>query len=190
MELYSPNININPKIFTNIILYLNIDKLFRILKNNFYSLIGEDIIRIDENKGSYRKVYRIVGDIEDTTNYKNCVLKYAKNEQGKLENTREFQTWQAIKGTKIEKYFCPIKNTSPKNDFIIMEYAQTDNCSPSDASSLREELRNELNTYNVDRPNGADIGSRNIGYYPPRDRLVLIDYSWGLTLIYPNEAVK
>jgi hypothetical protein len=155
------------------------DKLFRILRNNLYALVGKDIVRIDQDKGSYRKVYKIINNIEDTTSYKNCVLKYAKNEQGKIENKREFETWQAVKGTEVEKYFCPIKNTIPQNNFIIMESAKVRNYDSSDALSLKKEMKRDVNLDNIDRDNGSDIHYQNIGYYPPRDRLVLIDYSWG-----------
>jgi hypothetical protein len=94
------------------------DKIFRILKNNLYDLAGKDIVRIDEGKGCYRELYKIVSNIEDTTSYKNCVLKYAKDDSGQVENNREFETWQAAKGTKSEKYFCPIRNTSPNNNLL------------------------------------------------------------------------
>lgn len=153
---------------------------FRYLKNNLYSLVGKDLAPIFGGEGKFRDVYRIVGDIKDVKSYQGCVIKYAKNDVGKLQNMREFQTWQAVRNKDYKELFCPIENKSPGNNFVIMDYAKPQTYSTRECYNMKSEIKRKTRISRYEIPDhNFDIHSGNLAYYPPYGRTVVIDYSWG-----------
>lgn len=138
-------------------------------------------------------VFRTVYDISDVDlsfhiESDGDIIKLAKDERSIDANKKETQTYQAVKGTEIEKFFCPITNIGPDHKYIVMKKAQI---SDNEINSVSENytaigehktyvglIEDILNTAIID-PNGSvsDICEKNLGEYKGRN--VIIDYQFG-----------
>lgn len=101
------------------------------------------------------------------------VLKMARQNSTIHENKHEIEVWKHVRGTTVEKYFCPIDlpNSDTQNyRYIVMEYAQQHNTQKGE--EMAEEVREATDV------NPVDIGGRNIGFY--NGNPVFIDYPWGV----------
>lgn len=140
------------------------------------SLRGKHLREI--GSGCFRTVYSIQSD-EFGSQYKGKVLKVAKSKQGRQANSAEMRTWMTVKGTELEKYFCPIYDRSDDFQFIIMEKVKTDGLGISDSRELRQEITARIDDVDipVDSQNFLDIKASNMGVY--NNRLVMVDYPYG-----------
>lgn len=147
--------------------------------------------------GAYRKVYEITdaSKIGHITKSDNAVIKVAKNTYGVRSNKREFQTWCAVKGTHLEKYFCKILNRGPEFRYIVMKKADQVifDAEPEERSSAKHEMRkmiqNEIEEDSIETPNdhGLDITYDNIGKMDGEDTYKFIDYPFGGSFQYLNQ---
>lgn len=158
--------------------YTDIDILFNASKLDCLSKIGD---------GSFRNVYEVLNEGKLDINIKNnkYVLKVAKNKNGIKSNKREFQTWQAVKGTELEQHFCPIFDRGPEYKYIIMKKVQDLTDSNSDNSStivdnLRSTITDKIDKEQIDPPliDEFDIFSSNVGV-DDNNNYVIIDYPYG-----------
>lgn len=78
---------------------------------------------------------------------KDCVIKIPTTKGGITSNKREFQIWQTVKGSELEKYFCPVLNRGSEFRYIVME--KRDNFVPEN------EIEPTIN-------HGFDLGYDNI----------------------------
>lgn len=170
----------------------NNEDIRTIKKDESYSLDIDMLLNLDQlegiNKigyGGYRRAF----NIKDATsnleihNADGDILKVASNRDGIKTNKREFQTWQAVKGTELEKYFCPITNRDPNYRYIIMRNASKDRELTNDqVERLKSNIKQNISEDIVDIPgvHKLDIRSGNIGIYDGRK--VLIDYPYGGSL--------
>lgn len=140
------------------------------------SLRGKHLREI--GKGCFRKAYRIQSD-KFGSQYKGKVLKVAQSRQGRQANSAEMRTWMTVKGTELEKYFCPIYDRSDDFQFIIMEKVKTEGLDTDDSSKLRQEITARIDDVDipVDAQSFLDIKTSNIGVY--NNQLVMIDYPYG-----------
>lgn len=148
----------------------------------------EYLDRIGE--GGYRDVYEIVDKSEIShivQSEENAVIKVAKSEQGVEANKREFQTWCAVKGTNLERYFCKILNRGPEFRYIIMK--KVDNLLLNEDSNkrseikygMRDKIRDKIDEKTVESPgnHGFDISYDNLGKTGDEDSYKFIDYPFG-----------
>lgn len=101
------------------------------------------------------------------------VLKIARDRRSTHENEKEIEVWRHIRGTSVEKYFCPInlENSDTENyRYVVMEYAKPD--STTMGEKMAEDVREVANV------NPVDFDGKNIGIY--RGNPVFIDYPWGV----------
>lgn len=142
--------------------------------------LHKDPEAIDINEGGSRTAFKVNNPDKHNFLYENdgCIVKVVSRDDNN-DNRMEFQTWQAVKGTQYEKYFCPIRNTSPNYSFIIMESVDIDSANNIEHTmEIKSNIREIINRSEI--PNrGFDIHSKNIGYHAKRDRAVLVDYPYG-----------
>lgn len=167
----------------NIKYYTDIEVISDADKINYLSNIGS---------GSFRVAYEILDSQKLDINMRNenIILKVSKNMDGVKSNKREFQTWQAVKGTELEEYFCPVYNRGSEFKYIVMEKVDDltgiDNSKCTEiAKNLREDIKDKIDTENIDPPivNDLDIYTNNIGIKENGD-YVLIDYPYGGSFEY------
>lgn len=131
------------------------------------------------NDGGYRNVYY---DKENTvrathTKIDGNIIKVGRHAGGVTANRKEVQTWQAVKGSEIEKYFCPITNIGPDHRYIVMKFAGSE-VTTIDSNRLDTILSKSIyNHTNEQVTHGLDISSSNIGIFDGRP--VMIDYPYG-----------
>lgn len=145
--------------------------------------LGAEVI----GEGSYRTAYDISNiDPEFLQDKDGDIIKVAKEKES---NRSEVQTYQVIKGTELERFFCPITNIGPDHKYIVMEKADMSVGEIKDVveeypaidSNLKDPvniIKKILQTAIVD-PYGevGDIRDDNIGYY--KGDLVVLDYQFG-----------
>lgn len=135
--------------------------------------------RIDKEMGNFRTVYKILSD-KFGEQYKGKVLKKGPSNRSISVNRAEFHTWMAVKGTKLDQYFCPIRHKSDSFEFLIMDYADIDKTTSDDILQFKKDIEStiKMNNKAIDCLPGLDIDFDNVGFHEDRG-LVLIDYSWG-----------
>lgn len=163
--------------------YTDLEILSNVEKINCLSNIGS---------GSFRDAYKILDSKELDINVKNenVILKVSKNKDGIKSNKQEFKTWQAVKGTELEQYFCPVYNRGPEFKYIVMQEVEdltdidNEKCREI-TENLRENINENINTENIDAPvvNDLDIYRSNIGIKNNGDP-VLLDYPYGANFEY------
>lgn len=145
--------------------------------------LGAEVI----GEGSYRTAYDISNiDPEFLQDKDGDIIKVAKEKES---NRSEVQTYQVIKGTELERFFCPITNIGPGHKYIVMQKADMSIGEIKDVieeypaidSNLKDPvniIRNILQTAIID-PHGkvGDIRDDNIGYY--KGDPVVLDYQFG-----------
>lgn len=163
-----------------------------IKKDGLYSLDINILLNLDKlagidkiGSGGYRRVFNITDNISNlnSNNIKGEIVKVALNRDGIKTNKREFQTWQAVKGTELEQYFCPITNRGPNYRYIIMKDASKDRELTDDqVNEFKSIIKQYISEDIVDIPgiHKLDIRSSNIGTY--NGQKVLIDYPYGGSL--------
>lgn len=134
------------------------------------------------SSGSSRKVFRIKNSdcLNISKSYKGCVLKVARDSLGINVNKHEFQAWQNLKSTKLEKYFCPILDRGQSHKYLIMEFAKCIDNSDFSIDSEFEDFKHKLNNTIEEsslKYGSLDISKSNIGMY--NGNLVMIDYPYG-----------
>lgn len=112
--------------------------------------------------GSTRKVYEITQG-----KYSGHVLKV---EPGGEENRREWETWNAVRGTDAEQYFAPIHYISDNGEKLVMEKVDETPTRKAD----HDEIRDALDTCESIPRRYTDINTVNVGYYQKTP--VLFDY--------------
>lgn len=122
------------------------------------------------DSGSTRDVYRIVTS-EYGSRYEGKIIKFARSSGMREYNRREVQTWNAVEGTDIGAYFCPIRSFDPQYSWLIMDYAEP-SAGTDDAEVIRSEIEKRV------EKDVLDIHYNNIGNHHRRGKVV-IDYSWG-----------
>lgn len=161
---------------------------------------------IDISNGHSRLAFKILDSSEfDFINNSNdgCIIKVAIKQTGLEENKKEIQTWQAVKGTELEKCFCPITNKGSNDRYIIMEEAKVlENTNKSEEyfRSISEDIEDIIDQ-KVEVPDNYesfsnehndpiserrlsynyDIFYKNVGIY--NGNPVLIDYPFGARAI-------
>lgn len=137
--------------------------------NNFRD---KDLTKL--GSGLQRDVYRINTD-RFGEQYNGKVVKYAKNKSNIEDNRREFSTWMVVKGTELERDFCPIRDRSENFEYLVMDYARS-------ASTIRrvdiEDMENRLKEEFSLHDRIHDLYDGNFGYHKDYG-LVVIDYPWG-----------
>lgn len=147
-------------------------------------------------KGGSRIVFKIKdkSDFGFLKDYDGSIIKVARYNHNIHTNRRENQTWQGVKGTQIEKYFCPITNHGPEHKYIVMREAKcvrdrsekykkmADHISNNIKKSIKipEEFEYDPNKYDLLESMiryDYDVTADNIGEY--KDRCVLVDYPFG-----------
>jgi hypothetical protein len=143
---------------------------------------------------------RIVFKIKDKSDFNflnhsdGSIIKVARNDHNISTNRRENQAWQAVKGTQIGRYFCPITNHGPEHKYTVMrkakfvedeseEYQEIANRISKDIKEcvqkpsefeydpVKYDLLESMISYNY------DITADNIGKY--KNKYVLVDYPFG-----------
>jgi len=102
--------------------------------------------------------YRIVFDfplIPET------VCKFDKAQPSQA-NWNEYNVWNAVKGTKHEKWFAPVKNISPSGEFLLMKKARP----IQDGDKFPKKIPMFF----------ADVKRENFGFIG--DQIVCIDYQF------------
>lgn len=184
---------LNPYEDKSIGTYLNsdIDEL-----SNIVNLLQKSKSARYLEKGGSRIVFKITDKSAfDFLKYSDgSIIKVARNYHNISTNRLENQTWQAVKGTKLEKYFCPITNHGPDHKYIVMREASNVENENEKYKTIANDMSKEVNKYikkpeNFDyNPNdyelfesmilyNYDITADNIGKY--NGRYVLIDYPFG-----------
>lgn len=143
--------------------------------------------------GAYRRAYNVSGldpsflDESDGDIIK--LAKEAEENQGIKANRKEIQTYQAIKGTEIEKFFCPITGIGPNHKYIVMKEADVNNNNIHKVSknytniddeheSYVELIKDILQTAIIHQNRDVrDIRDDNVGELNGRN--VIIDYQFG-----------
>lgn len=184
---------LNPYENKNIGTYLNsdIDDL-----GNIVNILQKSESARYLEKGGSRIVFKIKNksDFDFLKDSDGSIIKVARNDHNISTNRRENQTWQAVRGTEIGKYFCPITNHGPEHKYIVMEEAN----GVKDQSKEYQEIANRISTnikQSIKKPGGFeydpvkhdliesmilydyDITADNVGKY--KDRYVLVDYPFG-----------
>lgn len=122
------------------------------------------------DRGSGRIAYRteeVLGK-----KYKGKVAKVAKNEKGRKDNLKELETWEIVKDTNYEEFFCPIRDIRKDGKILIMDFAGK---VPDDERNTAEQIIDKLKK---EFASTSDINLVNMGYHPDYG-LVIIDYPWG-----------
>lgn len=153
-----------------------------LVKTNIRALKGEHLTEMDD--GVHRDVYRINSSKFDNSymSYKGRIVKIDKNLEA---NTSEVQTWQYVKGTKFEKFFCPIRDMSRDKRIIVMDKVDVLDWGSNKGREIADEIKEiikedmDLHSQNIKQDHGLDIHAKNIGYHNDYGRYVLIDYPWG-----------
>lgn len=148
--------------------------------------------------GGSRTVFKIQdnSEFEFMSEKDGCILKLSKDKGKKYAvdaNKLEVQTWQAVRGTDLEKYFCPITNIGPNHKYIVMKEAKVkkdndDKNYDSIASEIKENIDNKTDIpddLNIDDEEKSrsrlsynyDIRPINVGIH--NGNPVLIDYPFG-----------
>jgi len=104
--------------------------------------------------GEYRTVF-------DWSFKKNTVVKYCHSKDNQA-NWIEYAIWESVKGTKYEKWFCPVLDISPCGSFLLMKKVRP--IKPTD--KLPKMLPNFF----------SDIHTGNFGWIGKQ--LVCIDYQF------------
>lgn len=124
-------------------------------------------------KGTSRIVFRINSGRFGSEN-RGRVVKFAMNGNGKLDNRLEKETWESVKKTDIQDFFCPIRACEENYNWLVMDYCEDATGNPSVEGFKRTLL---------DRTgNMPDLQDENVGIHSRRG-LVLRDYSWGSNII-------
>lgn len=197
IEKIKENEDTNEKEFKNDLLRPFSNKNFG---NSYNSEINEQkrIINILEKnnkfdfvaKGGGRNVYKIKdkSSYDFINKYDGSIVKVASMKNTIKRNRSEAQTWQAVKDTKIRKFFCPITNIGPEHKYIIMKEAQQLKDSDNKdhiVKEIEESIAKHVNLpENVEYDKFEsmvsykyDITKDNIGIY--KNQPVLIDYPFG-----------
>lgn len=192
-NVYSNNSSINTHQTENTTEESNNNKYYTDLEIISQANKLDNLEFIDE--GSYRDVYKI----KDKDKFKiqidypdDVVIKIAKRNEGITDNKREYQTWQAVKGTNLEKHFCPIVNRGPDFKYIIMKEAGESLYNKSIHGYNTEEIENEirnkiLNSIRLENElgdYGFDIHDKNICKDPNTGEYILVDYPYGANFEY------
>lgn len=148
-----------------------------------------DTIRID------RGFSRVVFKITENSKYSNFMLEgdgkilklaVGLDRASLKENKKEVQTWQAVKGTDLEQYFCPITSFGPDYRYIIMEEANVKRSNKEMADNIRDildkkcKVPDDAEAEDISQSKMSyeyDIRPDNIGIY--NGNPVLIDYPFG-----------
>lgn len=151
---------------------------------------------IDE--GSHRDVYEIKNRDALDINIDcpdDVVIKLAKIQGGIDSNKKEYETWQAVQGTDLEKHFCPIVNRGPDYKYIIMKKAGEllfdkyvegfDSGKIED--KIRDKISNSINLEDAFSTYGFDIHHKNLCKDPKTGDYILIDYPYGGNFEYIDE---
>lgn len=141
-------------------------------------------------RGGFRSVYDISEANIDFLHKKDGnIIKVAMHKRSLKQNRREVQTWQTVKGTDLEKYFCPITNFGSDYTFIVMKKAKVFNDLEEKEDKNYEEwarksddIQSMINKFS--RISSYDIAYDNIGKY--NGNYVLIDYPFGANLDHKN----
>ena len=104
--------------------------------------------------GEYRSVF-------DWSLKKGVVVKYCHKDDCS-PNWTEYSIWNAVKGTKYEKWFCPVLEISPCGSFLLMKKAR----SIKETDKLPKKLPNFF----------TDIHTGNFGWIG--SQLVCTDYQF------------
>lgn len=103
--------------------------------------------------------------------YTGHILKIERNE-GFSTNQSEVRTWERVKGTDVEKYFCPVVDYGSDYEYVVMKRADV-NLSRSRKQEIRENIMKELDDSGV-VDGFLDTALDNFGVYNGRG--VIIDY--------------
>jgi hypothetical protein len=146
----------------------------------------KDMIRVLENieevdkigKGGYRTVYYDKNDkLEFLEESDGNVIKIGRHSRGVLANRREAQAWQAVSGSEIESYFCPVTNIGPEHKYIVMKFVGT-KVKDIDAEYISSIVSESIDNYkNEGITHGFDVSTSNIGV--KNGDPILIDYPYG-----------
>ena len=104
--------------------------------------------------GEYRTVF-------DWNLKKGVVVKYC-HKQDQSPNFIEYAIWQSVKGTKYEKWFCPVLGISPCGNFLLMKKVRP----LKETDKLPKKMPNFF----------SDIHTGNFGWIG--NQLVCIDYQF------------
>lgn len=158
-------------------------------KNNLLSILNKLNSVQKVGRGGFRSVYNISNaDIDFLHEADGDIIKVAMYQKSLEQNKREVQTWQTVKGTDLEKYFCPITNFGPNYKYVIMKKARdfTNVENKKDNyekwSTKSDDLESMVNKFS--KLSTYDISYDNIGEY--NGNYVLIDYPFGANLEYEN----
>jgi len=153
--------------------------------DNLRNILDKSDNAVYIGRGAGREVYNISDcNIRSLHKQDGDIIKVAISEDSVEDNRRELQTWQTVKGTKLEQYFCPITNFGSNHRYIVMEKAQV--FDEFDTTKIGDDLfdrwvkwSDELDdkiSKNTSLPT-RDISYDNIGIY--NGRQVLVDYPFG-----------
>lgn len=153
--------------------------------DNLRNILDKSDNAVYIGRGAGREVYNISDcNIRSLHKQDGDIIKVAISEDSIEDNRRELQTWQTVKGTELEQYFCPITNFGSNHRYIVMEKAQV--FDEFDTTKIGDDLfdrwvkwSDELDdkiSKNTSLPT-RDISYDNIGIY--NGRQVLVDYPFG-----------
>lgn len=155
-----------------------------------------DTIHID--RGFTRSVFKITKSSKYSnfiTDGDGQILKLAVGlNRGSLQdNKKEVQTWQAVKGTDLEQYFCPITSFGPNYRYIIMKEANVEKSNKTMADNIKDvldrkcEVPDDAEAEDISESKMSykyDIRPDNIGFY--NGNPVLIDYPFGAKITFED----
>lgn len=146
--------------------------------------------------GSYRNVYDVLDKSTMGLDLPyDVVIKIATNKNGIISNKREVETWNSVRGTDLEKLFCPIVDRGPDFKYIVMkkvdrtllDSGKSVETRREMAEEIKEEIKSRIDEDTIQTPTtqSLDITSSNAGEIS--EDIVLIDYPYGGNFQYINK---
>lgn len=139
--------------------------------------------------GSYRVVFKVedISKVDIINENDGQIIKVSDHGMGKETNRYEMATWQAVKGTRFQKYFCPITSIGPNHKYIVMKEADMDK---GDVDTIKNKIINAFKTKSNKFGGwyGPDIADRNVGIY--NGNVVLVDYPYGANIKLENKSMS
>lgn len=108
--------------------------------------------------------------------YEGKVIKFARTQEHIKSNKNEVLTWESEKN-RNPQYFCPILEYDRDSyRWLIMDKANT-TVNGNQARIFREKIKKEYDGLVSNKK--FDLISLNMGFHGSKNKIKLIDYSWG-----------